>query len=471
MKNNEEYAIKVATTLANHLINATTTTTRSSSSPVDAKQHQQQGNTEQHSPFVIATLIIIYSIIFLLGTVGNSLVVYVVCRKRSMQSVTNVFIMNLAFSDILMCLLAVPFTPISFFQEYWMLGKFLCHLVPFSLGVSVYVSTLTSLAIAIDRYFVIVHPFKPRMRRGVCVLLIAVVWLVSISISLPLAIYMEYTMDRTNGKAKCNELWPISTSKRFFDLASLVLQYLVPFIVISYSYTKVWIILSNRTRPGKTKEKEQIELKRKKRTNYMLVAMVAIFAGCWMPLNTVHLIMEFNEDFSQKSYSSIVFFVAHIIAMSSTIYNPFLYAWLNDNFRKEFKQIIPCIFTAIKRCRKPTATTDENNNNNNNDEMDDEPERSKFLAHSASISQPATTGISCVDFCSRRGSDPVMEDVMRMHELPNGTNNNQMSKRNNVKDSSNNRMIGNKNGDVKTSPPSPQRINESNESSNEAERV
>ena len=114
---------------------------------------------------------------------------YVVCRKKSMQSVTNLFIMNLALSDILMCLLAVPFTPISFFQEYWILGEFLCHLIPFSLTISVYVSTLTSLAIAIDRYFVIVHPFKPRMKLGVCILLIGVIWVVSISISLPLAIY------------------------------------------------------------------------------------------------------------------------------------------------------------------------------------------------------------------------------------------------------------------------------------------
>lgn len=55
--------------------------------------------------------------------------------------------------------------------------------------ISIYVSTLTSLAIAIDRYFVIVHPFKPRMKLGVCMLLIGVIWIVSISISLPLAIY------------------------------------------------------------------------------------------------------------------------------------------------------------------------------------------------------------------------------------------------------------------------------------------
>ncbi len=61
--------------------------------------------------------------------------------------------------------------------------------------ITVYVSTLTSLAIAVDRYFVIVHPFRSRMRLGVCILLIIVIWIVGISISLPLAIYMR--LDRT----------------------------------------------------------------------------------------------------------------------------------------------------------------------------------------------------------------------------------------------------------------------------------
>jgi hypothetical protein len=43
----------------------------------------------------------------------------------------------------------------------------------------------------------------------------------------------------------------------------------------------------------------------------------------------------------------VLFFLAHLVAMSSVIYNPFLYAWLNENFRKEFKQILPCFFLKI----------------------------------------------------------------------------------------------------------------------------
>lgn len=169
-------------------------------------------------------------------------------------------------------------------------------------------------------------------------------------------------------------------SKRFFNLASMVLQYLIPFTVITYSYTKIWLILSNRTRPGKTKEKEQLELKRKKRTNRMLIAMVIIFAGCWMPLNCVHLIMEFNINFTKQSYFSNVFFIAHVIAMSSTIYNPFLYAWLNDNFRKEFRLILPWIFRAIKWCNK-SDNVDAINEEESNIEF------SKYLVNQVGIEQ------------------------------------------------------------------------------------
>lgn len=121
-------------------------------------------------------------------------------------------------------------------------------------------------------------------------------------------------------KIKClnwvfKESWPITMSRRFFNLASLVLQYILPFTVITYSYTKVWIILSNRTRPGKTKEKERLDLKRKKRTNRMLISMVVIFAFCWLPINIVYLIMEFNEEFTNWMYFSTIFFIAHAIAM------------------------------------------------------------------------------------------------------------------------------------------------------------
>ena len=94
----------------------------------------------------------------------------------------------------------------------------------------------------------------------------------------------------------------------------------------------------------RSREREEHEIKRKKRTNNMLIAMVVIFMCCWMPLNGVLLIREYEEAVERWYYFTLIFFVAHVIAMSSTIYNPFLYAWMNENFKKEFRTILPLAF-------------------------------------------------------------------------------------------------------------------------------
>ena len=295
--------------------------------------------------------ILLYAVIFLLGVSGNSLVVFVVIRNNSMQTITNIFITNLALSDIMMCLLAVPFTPLSAFLNSWIFGDALCHIVPMTLGVSVYVSTLTSTAIAIDRYFVIVHPFKPRMKIFVCLLLIVAIWIISVSISLPLSIYQKVTLEEDTNTYVCHEFWPKNTARQFFTVTSLILQYVVPCSIITFCYTKVSIWLRNRSRTkigcgNRNRDRDEMEIRRKRRTNKMLIAMVSIFVCCWLPLNVVHITQEYYEKVQDWSWFYFIFFVAHVIAMSSTIYNPFLYAWMNDNFKKEFKTVIPCLFSS-----------------------------------------------------------------------------------------------------------------------------
>jgi neuropeptide Y receptor len=122
-----------------------------------------------------ALFVCLYAVVFILGLFGNSLVVFVVARNRSMQTATNLFIGNLAAADVMMCVLAVPFTPLSGLLRSWPFGEALCHIVPMTLGVSVYVSTLTSTAIAVNRYFVIIRPFQQRPSTAVCLLLVAAI--------------------------------------------------------------------------------------------------------------------------------------------------------------------------------------------------------------------------------------------------------------------------------------------------------
>ncbi|XP_023943808.1 neuropeptide Y receptor type 2 [Bicyclus anynana] len=290
-----------------------------------------------------------YTIIFIVGIFGNALVCYAVIRNRAMQTVTNLFITNLALSDILLCVFAVPFTPLYTFLGRWVFGGLLCHIMPYAQGCSVYISTLTLTSIAIDRFFVIIYPFKPRMKIKTCIGLIIFIWVFALSVTFPYGYYM------TLQDVYCAEKWPSDQFRKAFGAVTTIMQFVVPFIVMAFCYTCVSIKLNDRlkSRPGsKNSKKEDAERERKRRTNRMLIAMVAIFGLSWLPLNLINISSDFYSLAEDWKYYMILFFVAHFIAMSSTCYNPFLYAWLNENFRKEFKQILPCLGALVTKKSK-----------------------------------------------------------------------------------------------------------------------
>lgn len=295
-----------------------------------------------------------YTIIFVIGIFGNALVCYAVIRNRAMQTVTNLFITNLALSDILLCVFAVPFTPLYTFLGRWVFGSLLCHIMPYAQGCSVYISTLTLTSIAIDRFFVIIYPFKPRMKIKTCISLIIFIWVFSLSVTFPYGYYMALQ------DVYCAEKWPSDQIRKAFGSVTVIMQFAIPFVVMAFCYTCVSIKLNDRlkTRPGsKNSKKEDAERERKRRTNRMLIAMVAIFGLSWLPLNLINISSDFYSFAEDWKYYMVLFFVTHFIAMSSTIYNPFLYAWLNENFRKEFKQILPCLGALVTKKRHDQERT------------------------------------------------------------------------------------------------------------------
>lgn len=77
----------------------------------------------------------------------------------------------------------------------------------------------------------------------------------------------------------------------------------------------------------------------------MLVCVVIFFAICWLPINLYHLFQEFMPSYFRKfvAYKSTIYFVCHWLAMSSVCYNPFIYCWLNKNFRSGAYACLVCI--------------------------------------------------------------------------------------------------------------------------------
>ncbi len=119
---------------------------------------------EYHKPYDVTeetwirvTIIPIYVVIFITGVTGNFLVIYVVLCRRGMRTTTNLFILNLACSDLILCLLAGPITPASVFTQSWIFGEVLCRLAPMALSLSVFVSSFTCAAIAVNRYLSLIY--------------------------------------------------------------------------------------------------------------------------------------------------------------------------------------------------------------------------------------------------------------------------------------------------------------------------
>ena len=81
----------------------------------------------------------------------------------------------------------------------------------------------------------------------------------------------------------------------------------------------------------------------------MLVLMVIFFAISWLPLNLLNLLVDFYRPISSWPYLNLLFLLSHLIAMSSVCYNPILYAFMSDSFRKEIAQSAPIVAEKFRR--------------------------------------------------------------------------------------------------------------------------
>ena len=104
-------------------------------------------------------LIIAFTFFATFGTAGNGLVCFVIARKPHMRTPRNIFILNLALSDLTLCVFTQPLNLYLLIQTQWNLGSFMCKLVTMFQGTNVFVSTISITAIAMDRFQVGVHGY------------------------------------------------------------------------------------------------------------------------------------------------------------------------------------------------------------------------------------------------------------------------------------------------------------------------
>lgn len=278
----------------------------------------------------------------LLGIFGNVLVIIVVARRPKMRTVINWFISNLSLTDLLYCTIGIPVTVTSLFARRWPLGIILCGIAQMITSCLVLVSSLTLTAIAVDRFCLVVYPFLKPVNRNRCFAIIVVIWIFCIGLTLPSA-FFAYIHDLTPyvhfDRHVCVSKMTGDLSTKYFT-AVFTIQFCYPMILVTIAHVSIAWKLKTNAKPGvRRKDTEQRENSRRRRMNRMLSAVVIVFAVCWLPLNLYEIFYEYG--IIDPSELCVVPFVLFIPSVCSTFLNPLLYAWLNDNFRKEFFKLLP----------------------------------------------------------------------------------------------------------------------------------
>jgi neuropeptide Y receptor len=303
-------------------------------------------------------LITMYSVLTVLGALGNILVIVAVIRKPAMRTPRNMFILNLAVSDLLLCTVVMPLTLMEIITKYFPLGNnvFICKIVGPLQATSIFVSTISITAIALDRYQVIVYPTKESLQLFGAVFILLLIWVLALLLATPLFVVKQLrTHSISLGKGIdelnfCIENWPFDHGRAYYSVFTLIIQYIVPIMIVSAAYLRISYKLRYRFATGfvssdesSQKGRRQLRGRRLQRTNILLGSIAIIFCISWLPLNLFNLIADLSnsQNFSSQPMM-ICYAVCHMMGMSSACSNPVLYGCLNENFWKEFKDIL-CI--------------------------------------------------------------------------------------------------------------------------------
>uniref|UniRef100_UPI0037E706CF galanin receptor type 1b n=1 Tax=Semicossyphus pulcher TaxID=241346 RepID=UPI0037E706CF len=292
---------------------------------------------------------VVFGLIFVVGVVGNSLVMVVIGKvrysagggegPRRSSSPTNIFILNLSVADLSFLLFCVPFQATIYSLPEWVFGAFICKFGHYVFTVSMLVSIFTLVAMSVDRYIAVVLSNKSscvRSRRnalaGVCV-----IWTLSLVCSVPVAQHQVLTNHpEAPNSTFCWERW--SGARPTYKVTILVIGYLLPLLLISCCYAKVLFHLHKKMKNISKKSERS-----KRKTAQTVLLVVTAFTICWMPHHIIAMWVEFGS-FPLNDASFAFRIVSHCLSYGNSCVNPILYAFLSENFRKACRQVFNCRF-------------------------------------------------------------------------------------------------------------------------------
>ncbi|MBZ3872315.1 putative C-C chemokine receptor type 3 [Sciurus carolinensis] len=271
----------------------------------------------------------LYSLVLTVGLLGNVVVVLILTKYRRLRIMTNIYLLNLAISDLLF-LFTLPFWIHYVGRNEWVFGHFMCKLLSGFYYLGLYSEIFFIILLTIDRYLAIVHAVFALRTRTVTfgVITSIITWGLAGLAALPEFIFHE--SQQSLEESVCSPLYPEAEEdgwKRFHALRMNVLGLALPLLIMAICYSG---IIKTLLRCPNRKKYKAIRL--------IFVIMVVFFIF-WTPYNLVLLLSAFQMNLLENScehnrHLDLAMQVTEVIAYTHCCVNPVIYAFVGERFRK-----------------------------------------------------------------------------------------------------------------------------------------
>ncbi|XP_069955789.1 QRFP-like peptide receptor isoform X2 [Cherax quadricarinatus] len=312
----------------------------------------------------LAPPLVVYGVTYVVGVVGNSLIIFTICRYRRLKTTTNVFLASLASADLLLILICIPVKLARLFSYSWTLGELLCKMLYFLQALSAICSVLTLTTMSIERYYAIVYPMRAQYRctisqaRRLC----AAIWLCSLVLACPVLLLQVHMEVGVRVRAYwCVRDFDSPLLWRSYETYMLVLVLLVPAGVMAAAYAAIsnaiihmmvqrrsitgkgqmanGVLLLNGSSRGRRRESEESEVRQ---VISMLVVVVVLFVVCWGPILVVNVLKAYGVIPAYSLTLKHVVTAADLLSYCNSCVNPVVYGFMSRNFRESFWQVLCC---------------------------------------------------------------------------------------------------------------------------------
>ncbi|KAM8717461.1 hypothetical protein ACLKA7_004195 [Drosophila subpalustris] len=282
--------------------------------------------------------ITVYSILFVISTIGNSTVLYLLTKRRLRGPLRiDVMLMHLAIADLMVTFLLMPLEIAWAWTVQWRSTDLMCRLMSFFRVFGLYLSSFVMVCISLDRYYAILKPLQRSYNRGR--IMLACAWLGSVICSLPQA-FLFHLEEHPNVKGyfQCVSFHSFvgDFQNRLYQIATMCAMYAFPLIAFIYCYGAIYLeiyrknqrVLKDVIAERFRRSNDDVLSRAKKRTLKMTISIVIVFIICWTPYYFICMWYSLDKTTAGK-VNSLVRKALFIFASTNSCMNPLVYGLYN----------------------------------------------------------------------------------------------------------------------------------------------